>query len=406
MSVPLHATKALRHQLRGLNNSTGLRFKSTADFTPPKVHNVASGRSIESHVHSETKDMLAMTAGVVTVSVGAVAVEQATASSVPPFDPYGQRFDQSTFTGRFFKMILACDPRLLFYSSTEVRHCQAMVENYEESPDTIENHRALWEARRIAESALHPDTGEEVPRPFRMSGFVPFNGPICVAMIASQSTVPLMFWSWINQSQNALVNYFNRNASSPLSNETLAVSYGAAVGSALAVAFGLASFIQKRYPAEQAKALLRWVSFPSAVVASSLNCYIVRRPEMDTGIPLLNDVGEDVLPGETSKEAAKVGVHLTTASRAILQLPVYFLPPALLGAVPVIKKYLSKNPAATLPITTYLLLVSFGFGLPAAVATFPQISEISVHDVEEKFQHLRDPRTGRPYEVYCYNKGL
>lgn len=27
-------------------------------------------------------------------------------------------------------------------------------------------------------------------------------------MVASTSTLPLLFWSWINQSQNALVNYY------------------------------------------------------------------------------------------------------------------------------------------------------------------------------------------------------
>jgi hypothetical protein len=263
----------------------------------------------------------------------------------------------------------------------------------------------LWEAKRISEAALHPDTGEEIPRPFRMSGYVPFNGPVAVAMVASTSTVPLLFWSWVNQSQNALVNYFNRNASSPMTNETLAISYGAAVGSALVVAFGLATAIQKKYPADQAKRLMKYVAFPSAVVASSLNCYIVRSPEIKTGIPLLNQDGQDVLAGETSKVAAQRGVNTTTASRAILQAPVYFLPPVLVSLGP-IRKYLAKNPRMTVPITTYLLLCSFGVGLPVTVAIFPQISEIDVNDVEEKFKQLQDAHTGKPYQVFYYNKGL
>ena len=206
-------------------------------------------------------------------------------------------------------------------------------------------------------------------------------------MVASTSTVPLLFWSWVNQSQNALVNYFNRNASSPMTNETLAISYGAAVGSALVVAFGLATAIQKKYPAEQAKRLMKYVAFPSAVVASSLNCYIVRSPEIKTGIPLMNKDGQDVLAGETSKVAAQRGVNTTTISRAILQAPVYFLPPVLVSLGP-IRQYLAKNPRMAVPVTTYLLLCSFGVGLPVTVAIFPQISEIDVNDVEEKFQHL------------------
>lgn len=203
----------------------------------------------------------------------------------------------------------------------------------------------------------------------------------------------------------ALVNYYNRNASSPMTNETLAISYGAAVGSALTVAFGLAKLIQRRYDPATAKSLLRWVAFPSAVVASSLNCYIVRSPEMDTGVPLLDANGKDVLPGETSQVAAARGVYSTTASRAILQAPVYFLPPVLLAMGP-LKSYVTKVPAATVPLTTFLLLTSFGIGLPSTVAIFPQISEIDAKDVEPKFQGLTNSQTGAPHTVFHYNKGL
>lgn len=345
--------------------------------------------------------LLAAAAGISVVAATAATIESSTATSVPAFDPEGQRFSQETFSGRFARMLLACDPTLLLYTEAQVRDCQTFVESYKDQPAEMD--RALWEAKRVYESAVHPDTGATIPRPFRMSGYVPFNGPICVSMVAAQTMMPLLFWSWMNQSQNALVNFYNRNASSPMSNETLMKSYAAAVGSALVVAFGLSTAIQKKYSPEQAKALMRWVAFPSAVVASSLNCYIVRSPEIDTGIPLLNDRGEVV--GEGSLEAAKRGVNSTTASRAILQAPVYFLPPMLMAAG-VFKKFVTKNPQMAMPLTTFLVLTSFGLGLPATVAIFPQISEISANEVDTKFQHLRDPATNKPYETFYYNKGL
>lgn len=359
-----------------------------------------------------TQSLLAAVLGIGTVSLAAAAVENASASSVPKFDLKGQRFDESNFMGRFSRMLLACDPRLLLYSTEQVQRSKHLIENYQEysqkqkSGNAVVSDRALWEARRIVEAALHPDTGDVIPRPFRMSGYVPYNGPICVAMVASQSTPALLFWSWVNQSQNALVNYYNRNASSPMSNETLLTSYAAAVGSALLVAFGLATAIQRRFEPAKAKALLRWVAFPSAVVASSLNCYIVRSPEMTTGIPLLDADGNDVLPGETSQIAATRGVNSTTLSRAILQAPVYFLPPVLLSVVPPIRHLLARHPGLTVPVTTYLLLVSFGIGLPATVAIFPQMAELPADQVEEKFQHLRHGETNEPYATYYYNKGL
>jgi hypothetical protein len=198
----------------------------------------------------------------------------------------------------------------------------------------------------------------------------------------------------------------NRNASSPMSNETLLKSYSVAVGSALAVAFGLATLIQKRYPAEKAKQLMKFVAFPSAVVASSLNCYIVRSPEMESGIDLLDADGNNVLPGETSQEAATRGVNSTTVSRAILQAPVYFLPPVLMAGIPPLKSALAKHPRARVPVTAFMCLTSFGVGLPATTAIFPQIIAIAPDEAESKFQHLVDPKTQKPYTSYYYNKGL
>eukprot|EP00980_Cylindrotheca_fusiformis_P011833 scaffold2816_cov121-Cylindrotheca_fusiformis.AAC.49 len=329
--------------------------------------------------------LLAAFAGMAGVSATAASVESATADSCLPFDSKGQRFNQDEFAGRFCRMILACDPYLLFYTAEQVFEAKALLEKSDDHKDDRSMDRTLWEAKRVVDAALHPDTGEFIPRPFRMSGYVPFNGPICVSMIASTSTIPLLFWSWANQSQNAL-------------------SYSVAVGSALVVAFGLATFIQKKYPAEKAKSLMKFVAFPSAIIASSLNCYIVRSPEIETGITLTDKEGKDVLEGETSSEAAKRGVYSTTLSRALLQAPVYFFPPLLLGGP--FRKIVTRNPGIRVPMTTFLTLTSFGIGLPATVAIFPQIEGIAPAEVESKFQGLRDPKTQKPYTVYYYNKGL
>ena len=97
---------------------------------------------------------VAMALAIATVSAGAALAEDATASLVPTFDPKQQRFDQSTFTGRLSKMLLACDPSLVFYSSEEVRRCKAMVDGYEsylnnlpEGVSVTEMSRKLWEAQ-------------------------------------------------------------------------------------------------------------------------------------------------------------------------------------------------------------------------------------------------------------------
>ena len=64
---------------------------------------------------------------------------------------------------------------------------------------------------------------------------MPFNGPVCVLMVLATSTWAIALGNWINQSQNALVNYCNRNASSPTTTATLVRSYCGAVGASLVV---------------------------------------------------------------------------------------------------------------------------------------------------------------------------
>ena len=153
------------------------------------------------------------------------------------------------------------------------------------------------------------------------------------------------------------------------------------------------------FAGEEAAELMRFISFPSAVITSSLNCFIVRRPEIDSGVALLNDQLEDVLPGETSLVAAAHSVYSTSASCAILQLPTFVIPPLILDTVAPLKDYMSLNPLSDVPITTFLLLITFSVGLPCVDGILPQMSKISVEDAESKYNDLG-------YKEFYYNKGL
>lgn len=118
----------------------------------------------------------------------------------------------------------------------------------------------------------------------------------------------------------------------------------------------------------------------------------------------MDSEGRDVLDGETSTVAATRGVYSTTLSRALLQAPVFFLPPFLLGGP--LQHLVKRKPAIRVPLATFLILTAFGIGLPATIAIFPQIVSITPEEVEPKFQHLKDPRTKEQYSIYYYNKGL
>lgn len=102
-------------------------------------------------------------------------------------------------------------------------------------------------AKKLYESAFHPDSGEKQNLFGRMSFQVPGGILITGAMLQFYRTVPaIVFWQWVNQSFNALVNYTNRNANSPLTVTQLGVAYVSATSSALVAAIGFKNFLQKR----------------------------------------------------------------------------------------------------------------------------------------------------------------
>lgn len=106
-------------------------------------------------------------------------------------------------------------------------------------------------AKQIYESSFHPDTGQKQNVFGRMCFQVPGGMAITGAMLSfykyfclkilkfihkinlkfcyfSRTVPAVVFWQWINQSFNALVNYTNRNANSPLSQNQMAAAYGSA----------------------------------------------------------------------------------------------------------------------------------------------------------------------------------
>ena len=103
----------------------------------------------------------------------------------------------------------------------------------------------MWKAQLLVQSAVHPDTGEIVPKPFRMAGYVPFNVPILVGLLIPQGVAMTAFWQWANQTHNALLNYCNRNAKTPVTTFQQVSGYTVAVGSALGVSWSFNNYLKK-----------------------------------------------------------------------------------------------------------------------------------------------------------------
>ena len=156
-----------------------------------------------------------------------------------------------------------------------------------------------------------------------MSGYVFFNGPVCLGMMQSRSVPAILFWNILNQSQNALVNYFGSNSGG--SSGQLLRSYLAAVAAAVAVSLGLSSAVKARFTPALAATILKFCALPTSCVASCTNCYIMRRPEIPAGITLLDADSRPVLAADgsapRSSVAARKAVLQTVASRLLLQVP-------------------------------------------------------------------------------------
>ena len=323
--------------------------------------------------------------------------------AVPKFALDKERYDQNTFNGRFRKMLDVVDPTTLLCSREELDAALQLLNQVEQgTTSSLPPDEDLWRAKKIRDAMVHPDTKDLIPHPFRMSGFLPFNAPICVGALMAQSTPSILFWHWANQTHNALINYNNRNATQPLEMSTIAQGYAGAVTGAISVAMGLKTLIARSFPAEKAMKLQRFVALPAIMTAAAINVILMRRGELVTGIDVLDDSGHVV---GTSQRAAKKALTEMTLSRMALPLPVFALPPIGSALIDSMTNLTRNRPRMSLAVNATLLFLGFGLGLPATIAIFPQIGTVHVDELEEKFQHLKD-REGNAITALRYNKGL
>lgn len=109
----------------------------------------------------------------------------------------------------------------------------------------------------------------------------------------------MVFWQWVNQSFNALVNYTNRNANSSLSTTQLGVAYVSATTSALVAAVGYKAYLQKR----ATPLFQRYVPFVAVAAANCINIPLMRQNELIHGIGIEDENGNVV--GSSRLAAAK-----------------------------------------------------------------------------------------------------
>nr|XP_017204015.1 sideroflexin-2 isoform X6 [Oryctolagus cuniculus] len=225
------------------------------------------------------------------------------------------RWDQGTFLGRVKHFFNITDPRTIFVPERELDWAKATVEKSRLGvmPPGTQVEQLLY-AKKLYDSAFHPDTGEKMNVIGRMSFQVPGGMIITGFMLQFYRTMPaVIFWQWVNQSFNALVNYTNRNAACPTSVRQMALAYFTATTTAVATAVGM-NMLTKRAP----PLVGRWVPFAAVAAANCVNIPMMRQQELLQGISVKdrshNEVGQ-------SRRAAAVGITQVVISRITMAAP-------------------------------------------------------------------------------------
>lgn len=307
------------------------------------------------------------------------------------------RWDQSTFVGRLKYFFAVTDPRLSLLPDAELEGAKLLVELYKkkQEPRGRYDEEQLWRAKHIYESAFHPDTGEKQNVFGRMSFQVPGGMLITGAMLQWYKTnTGVIFWQWINQSFNCLVNYTNRNAKVEQDNTKLVVAYVSATTAALVTSLGLKAYLAKR----ASPLFQRYVPFAALAAANMVNIPLMRRSEIENGVSCVDDQGTPLLD---SKTAAIFGISQVTFSRIVMAMPGMTILPVIMQRLEK-KAWMQNVKPMHGPIQILLVGCFLLFMTPTACALFPQTASIRTSTIA-KFETL--PEKPLP-DVVLFNKGL
>ncbi|KAL8722095.1 MAG: hypothetical protein Q9225_001339 [Loekoesia sp. 1 TL-2023] len=261
----------------------------------------------------------------------------------------------------------------------------------------------LWRAKKIVDSTLHPDTGQPVFLPFRMSCFVISNLVVTAGMLTpGLKTTGTLLWQISNQSLNVAINSANANKSTPLSTSSLAKSYFLAVSASCSVALGLNALVPRlrRFSPGAKTILTRLVPFAAVASAGALNVFLMRGEEIRRGIDVFPSLspsqkadlakeGNDVKSLGKSKKAATIAVAETALSRVLNATPIMVLPPLILVRLQS-TKWLKRRPRLVLPVNLGLILATSIFALPLALGAFPQRQVIQARKLEKEIANQVD----------------
>lgn len=314
-------------------------------------------------------------------------------------------WDLNSFMGRWRYFAWMTDFRTCIVSESELLSAKKLCEQYRlgKEPADTTREQVIY-AKKLYESAFHPDTGELQNVFGRMSFQVPGGMAITGAMLQFyRTTQAVVFWQWVNQSFNALVNYTNRNANSPITTYQLGAAYVSATAAAMITAIGCKSYWQKR----ASPLMARYVPFAAVAAANCANIPLMRQNEIKSGVDLIDEDGTKLTK---SKLAAVKGISQVVISRIIMCAPGMLILPPIMERL---EKYawMQKIKPLHAPIQILMCGVSLTFMVPTACALFPQNCSIKATTLQrwepENYELLKKNCEAGEIPRYLYfNKGL
>ncbi|XP_023804855.1 sideroflexin-2 isoform X2 [Oryzias latipes] len=288
------------------------------------------------------------------------------------FDIDAQRWDQSTFMGRLKHFFNITDCRTALLPDSKLDEAKALVESCRAGsvpPGTTEEQ--LHYAKKLYDSAFHPDTGDRMNLIGRMSFQVPGGMAITGFMLQFYSSCCGVL----------------------------------AVGEPVLQRSGQLHQPQRCVPHHSKKApplVARWVPFAAVAAANCVNIPMMRQQEILNGIAVTDENGNKL--GHSNKAAVK-GITQVVISRITMAAPGMIILPIIMERM---EKYKFMQRITFLhgPIQVMMVGVFLVFMVPAACSLFPQRCSMAVSKLEPELRDSIISQYGDSIKQVYFNKGL
>lgn len=306
-----------------------------------------------------------------------MSANQKAGEQLEPFSFDKPFYDLTTYAGRFKSVWASTNPILFLKTSQQIMDAQKSLQDYKAMEKSAKERGEYLMLSKgdianiksydsLVRSAVHPDTGNIIPRFMRFSAYLYANIPINFGLLLSApTTFNIVLWQWINQTYYVGVNYANRNASSKFTNQDLVLSYFAAVMASIGVGLGVKKFIEpfkSSFSGSRAFFFMFTISFIANSAANGTNLLIIRSKEFKEGIPVTTKDGEEVGVSQKVGRSAVLQTALTRCLMPILPLGVPTVSFFILDKLGMIPKSKGLKIAQQLVVFTYSIMFAPAMG--------------------------------------------